>query len=250
MTDPRILLARNNLAKIRSVYIVLSIKGGVGKTTISTLLSLHSALKGTKTGLMDLDFVNPSTHILLGIDPRVVRYKEMHGIIPYMIMENLYYFTITPFTEDRPIALRGESVSNALREVLSIVRWNGVELLIIDTPPGVNDEQLELIYNLRGLSNVKPVLISTPSSMSLNSVVKLVYLLRGAGYSDIYLVENMGSGVLKNKAESLGVKYAGFLPYIGNIEDVVKHVVTGAVLMDLQVYLDKIATSIMDKDLD
>ncbi|MEM1702275.1 MAG: P-loop NTPase [Desulfurococcaceae archaeon] len=239
-------MARNNLAKVRSIYIALSIKGGVGKTTVSTLLSLYFALNKVRTGLMDLDFVNSSTHILLDVNPLVIKYEEEKGIIPYMLMENLYYFTITPFTSDKPIALRGESVRNALREVLSIVKWDKVEFLFIDTPPGVSDEQLELIYNLRGLGNVKPLVISTPSNMSWNSVVKLLSLLRGAGYEDIYLVENMGSGVLEDKARQLGVKYAGFLPYLDKLEDKVRYIAVNGVPIDLRVYLDKVAMAILN----
>jgi len=215
--DPRVLKAIKNLESPRSVYLVVSSKGGVGKTTVSTLLSIASSLEGHSTGLLDLDFVNPSTHIILGLDPRVIKYEEEKGIEPYMVLDNLYYFTIVSYTMDNPIALRGGEASNALWEILAIVRWNSVENLYIDTPPGIGDEHLDILYRLRRI--VKPIVVATPSKLARRAIDRLVDILRETGYEEILFIENMGSGVLRPYAEERRLIYLGFIPYLSRLEE-------------------------------
>lgn len=216
--DPRILKAVENLKKPRRVYAVISNKGGVGKTTVTTLLALYSAKLGYSTGLLDLDFVNPTTHIVLGLKPEQLRYSEHYGILPLRI-NNLHYFTIVAYTSDRPIALRGRAMRDALWEVLSTVSWGVLDAVFIDTPPGISDEHLELMYKLRGI--VKPIVVSTPSSLSTSAVKKIVYVLRECGYVDLHFVENMGSGKLEDYAKELGVVYLGYIPLSSTLEDAV-----------------------------
>jgi len=215
--DPRIPKAIKNLESPRSVYLVVSSKGGVGKTTTSTLLALVSSIERHSTGLLDLDFVNPSTHIILGLDPRVIKYEEEKGVKPYMVLDNLYYFTIVPYTMDNPIALRGGDASNALWEILAIVRWNDIENLYIDTPPGIGDEHLDILYRLRRI--VKPIVVATPSRLALRSIDRLVDILREMGYGEILFIENMGNGLLRSYAIEKKLIYAGFIPYINEIEE-------------------------------
>lgn len=215
-SDPRFHGTVKRLKQIPKVYMVLSSKGGVGKSIVSTLLSYYSSLKNTPTGLLDLDFTNPSTHIILGFRPEELSYREEKGLEPYKIGK-LSYFSIISFTKDNPLVLKGEEARNVMREVLSIVNWVGVQKLFIDTPPGLSDEQLEAIYNLKGL--VKPIVVSTPHKLSIQSVSRLVRILRDARVDEIILVENMGSGELKTFADSEGLKYAGYIPFVENIEE-------------------------------
>ncbi|MEM4718006.1 MAG: P-loop NTPase [Desulfurococcaceae archaeon] len=220
--DPRILRARKIFSKLKKVYCVLSTKGGVGKTTISALLALYSSRKGIRTGLLDLDFVNPSTHVFLGVYPWSIKYREELGVYPYRLLDNLWYFTTIAFTSDNPMALRGKSSENALWEVLSIVNWDNVEVLFIDTPPGISDEHLELLGNL--IEYIEPIIISTPSRLSLNTTTKYIKLLRAIGYSKVYLFENMGSGELITYAGSEELIYLGNLPYLSDIEDAIGNI--------------------------
>ncbi len=216
MSDPRLLRALKTLSGIRHVYVVLSSKGGVGKSTISTLLALYASSRGIRSGLLDLDFVNPSTHIILGLRAEDIKYDEEKGIIPHRV-GLLSYFTIVAYTRDLPLALRGENARSALRELLSIVNWGELELLLIDTPPGISDEHLELIYALRSV--VKPLVVTTPSRLAWHSILKLIEILHSAGYRELYLVENMGNGELRYLTEKLGVIYLGYLPYTRQIEN-------------------------------
>lgn len=213
--DPRLHNALRNLSQAGRVYVVLSTKGGVGKTTVAVLLALHASRR-LKAGLMDADLTNPSTHILLGVDPSAVKYREEKGIEPYRI-NGLRYVTMAAYTGEKPLPLRGREAGEALRELLAIVKWGPLDILLIDTPPGVGDEHLDLLYSLKNI--VRPLVVATPSVLSVRSVARLIQLLREAGYGWIGLVENMGSGVLRSEPLLQGADYLGYIPFTPGLED-------------------------------
>lgn len=213
--DPRIYGALKRLGKVEKSFLLLSVKGGVGKTTLSVLLALATSSEYGVTGLLDLDFVNPSTHVLLGVNPGELKYEERGGLNPTRVGD-LLYFTIAPYTQGLSLPLHGKAARNLLWEVLSIVNWNSVKTLFIDTPPGLSDEHLELLYRLRNLA--LPVVVTTPSRLSLATVKNYLGLLQEIGYVKIFLVENMGTCILRNLAEKHGAVYAGCLPYIPDLE--------------------------------
>ncbi|WP_157864726.1 P-loop NTPase [Thermogladius calderae] len=222
--DYRLVLVKDKLTSLKKTYVVLSSKGGVGKSTLSSLLAFYAAERGIRVGLIDLDFTNPSTHIVLGVDPREVRYVEEKGIIPALVGK-LSYVTPATFTRDSPLPLRGESVSRALFELISILRLDGLKYLFIDTPPGMSDEHMDIIYGLGEV--VKPVVVTTPSPLSVSSVRKMISLLRESGLREILLVENMGEGGLVDVFKEPGVTYLGYVPFypgfdncIGSLENV------------------------------
>ncbi|WP_440059746.1 P-loop NTPase [Thermogladius sp. 4427co] len=201
---------------MKKAFTILSSKGGVGKTVIATLLSYYAAEKGFRIGLLDLDFSNPSTHVVLGVDPAKIEYVEDKGILPYKV-NGLSYVTPAVFTRDLPTPLRGDSIVNAIRELLSIVRLDNIEYLMIDTAPGMSDEHLEIIYMLRRFIN--PIVVTTPSSLSVRSVEKIISILNEAGFRNIMVIENMGSGVLKAWSDQHGLNYLGYIPYEPSFEN-------------------------------
>ena len=215
-SDPRILKAIENLRELKNIYVVLSSKGGVGKTTVSTLLALYSSVQGYRVGLLDIDLINPSTHVFLGLKPDMLKYEEEYGILPYRI-GTLYYFSIVAYTSDRPLALRGSSVRNALWEILAIVNWDKIDMLFIDTPPGLGDEHLELVYVMR--KYIKPIVVTTPSPLALNSTKKLLTIIKDIGFSKIYLIENMGNRILEKEAREWNTIYLGYIPYSSKLEE-------------------------------
>lgn len=243
--DPRTLRALKTMESIKRRYCVLSAKGGVGKTTISTLLAVHLALKGVKTGLLDLDLVNPSTHVLLGLRPEDISYREEKGIEPYNPIKNLYYFTIIPYTRDQPIALRGLSAVNALWEILSIVNWGQLDILFIDTPPGMSDEHLEILTRMG--ERIQPLIVSTPSKLAINTLRRQVSLLREIGFKEISLVENMGKGTLADQVKPLEIKYLGYIPFIPDIDKYFGSI-DGLASRELEVVTESIIANILRGD--
>ncbi|MET1160134.1 MAG: Mrp/NBP35 family ATP-binding protein [Thermoprotei archaeon] len=214
-SDPRLLVIPKRLASVNKVLAVMSSKGGVGKTLISVLLSLALREKGFKTGLFDLDFTNPSTHIVLGVKPSDVEPIEEKGIIPREVM-GVKYLSIVVYTGDKPTPLRGDAIDDVFRELLAITNWGELDYLVIDTPPGLSDEHLNILTYLG--DKLRVVLVSTPSPLSIESTRKLVEVLRDGGYRVLGLVENMCSNKLTNLSRELGIDYLACIPYVSNLD--------------------------------
>lgn len=222
MSDPRLLVIPKRLAGVKRIIPVMSSKGGVGKTLISTMLSLVSAEKGYKTGLLDLDFTNPSTHIVLGVDPEKLGFVEEKGIIPPLV-RGVKYMSIALYSGDNPLPLRGEAVADAFREILAITRWGELDYLFIDTPPGMGDEHLELLTCLG--DKLEALLVAAPSPLSVKSVERLIRVLLDGKYRINGLVENMSNtNKLEYIARKYGIRYLGYIPYYQGIDDIIGNV--------------------------
>jgi len=237
MIDPRIHMINKRLQGI-AVYPIASSKGGVGKSLISVLLSLGLRDKGIKVGLLDIDFTNPSCHIILGVDPGNYLPREEYGIVPPEI-NGLSFMSIFFYTRDRPIALRGDAIDNAIKELLVITRWKDINALIIDTPPGLSDEFLDLITLIQ---NLNIILVTTPHILSLKSVERMIKLLRENSLNPLGLIENMAddTGRVKKFADNNKVLYLGGIPYIENLESIFNQGGIGIVYKGLKRYIDNI----------
>ncbi len=213
--DPRLLAAKERLSKIKVIVPVMSSKGGVGKTVIAGSLAVLLARHGVGIGLLDLDFTNPGLHVLLGANISSWP-EEEKGVVPPMIA-GVRFMTAAYYSGDEPLPLRGKYVDEVFKEILCITRWPGVEILIIDTPPGIRDETLDI---LTYIPSPRPLVVGTPSPLAIKSVEKLVKVLREIGHEIIGLIENMSSepGPLKQLAEKYGVEYLGNIPYISNMD--------------------------------
>ncbi len=186
MTDPRTSIIQERLKSIRKIIAVSSGKGGVGKSLIATTLALQLANSGCKVGLLDLDFTSPTTHIILGT-PNDTQPTEDKGLIPPTI-NGLKYMSLIYYTKNHPAPLRGGDTSNILIELLAVTRWNKLDYLIIDMPPGIGDAVLDLIRLIR---NVEFIIVTTPSRLAFETVKKLTTLLQQVHVPVIGVVENM-----------------------------------------------------------
>lgn len=216
--DPRLMIISKRFSGVKRIIAVMSNKGGVGKTVVATGLALAAVEKGLKTGLLDLDFTNPSTHIALGVDPGKIAPKEEKGIIP-PVVHGIKYMTLAFYTGDNPVPLRGRSVDEVFKELLAITRWGELDLLVIDTPPGLGDENLDLLTYLG--NKLETVLVATPSRLSITSVEKIIRMLKDANYKINGLVENMSEKlVLKELCGRHGIRYLGHIPYDSKLENI------------------------------
>ncbi|MCS7367580.1 MAG: P-loop NTPase [archaeon YNP-WB-062] len=213
MMDPRIIAINEHVKSIRNVIAVVSGKGGVGKSIISTIMALQLSKMGYKVGLLDTDFTSPSTHIILNAEELTP--KEDKGVIPPEI-HGLKYMTITYYTKDNPAPLRGIDVSNALIELLSITRWGKLDYLIIDAPPGISDITLDL---LRINWRIKFIVVATPSKLALETVRKLIKLLEEQGGDIIGIIVNMVMGIESIEYRSLGKRVLVEIPFQQDLED-------------------------------
>ena len=215
MSDPRLEVIGRRLEKVKHIIAVSSGKGGVGKSVVASALSLELSSRGHSVGLLDLDFTSPSTHVILGIQD--VFPDEERGIIPPLV-KGLRYISITFYALDRPAPLRGSEVSDAIIEVLAITRWEELDYLIIDMPPGMGDATLDVI---RLIPRIRFLLVSTPSKVAYETVRKQLTLLTGLNVPVIGVIENMvmHSPRLRSQVEEDGANYLGSINYDPVLEE-------------------------------
>jgi len=218
MADPRICIIEERLKGVNKIIAVSSGKGGVGKSLIASTLALTLARRNYKVGLFDLDFTSPSTHVILGVED--LQPKEEKGIIPPQV-HGLKYMSIVYYSDEYASPLRGVDVSNALIELLAITRWNDLDFLIVDMPPGISDATLDVI---RLVKRIGFVVITTPSRLAFETVRKLIDLLSELGIPIMGVVENMKmkeSRFIQQQIEGRGIKFWGDIPFDAELEEAI-----------------------------
>ena len=184
--DPRISVIDKRLSKIKRIIAVASGKGGVGKSLVSSCLALNLSKKGFKVGLLDLDIYGPSSHVILGVSDYSFP-EEEKGILPHKIF-GINFMSIVYFTQDKPAPLRGFDITNIIIELLSITQWGELDYLIIDMPPGIGDETLDVIKLVK---KSEFLIVTTPSKVAMAAVGKLLKILKELKLPIIGIVENM-----------------------------------------------------------
>lgn len=216
MFDAREALVREKFTALKCIIPVVSGKGGVGKSMISTALSLALA-KQYKTGLLDLDFWGASAHILLNAENKFP--EEEHGILPEEIM-GVKFMSVAYYTQGKPLPIRGVEYTDAFLELAAVTRWDDIECLVIDMPPGMADPFLDL---LKYIKNGNFLIITIPSKLSINIVAKTLEILKEQKVKIFGLIENMrspedSSDKISKLAESYKVEYLGSIPYYQNLD--------------------------------
>lgn len=205
--DPRPSTAEEMLAGTERLISVASGKGGVGKSMVSSTAALILSKQGYKVGLLDLDFHGPSAHVILGA--KGVFPKEDKGIIPPPV-HGIKLMSLAYFIGDRPAPLRGSEVSNAMLELLAITRWGQLDFLIVDMPPGIGDEVLEVVKIMK---NAEFLVVTTPSKVAWATVQKLIDILKELKVSLLGTIENMN--VAKSSSQKNMTKKVPLLGKIG-----------------------------------
>jgi len=241
MLDPRTTIIGRRLSQVENVVAVSSGKGGVGKSVIASILALTLARKGFKVGLMDLDFTSPSTHLILGVKDAFP--EEREGIVPPEV-HGVKFMSITYFSMDKALPLRGQGFSDALLEILAITRWGELDYLILDMPPGISDATLDVI---RYIKDVKFIVVTTPSILSYSTAKKLLESLYASNASVLGVVENMDRGhSLGEQAKDVGAKFLGKLPFDPELEKCfgkVQELLSTRLAMELEKVVDSILST-------
>ena len=215
--DVRTSVIDKRLQKIGKIIAVASGKGGVGKSLVASSLALNLAKKGKKVGLLDLDLYGPSSHIILGVKDYSFP-EEENGIIPHNI-DNINFMSIVFFTEDKPAPLRGMDITNIIIELLAITQWGDLDFLIIDMPPGIGDETLDVIKLVK---KSEFLVITTPSKVSMGAVDKLLTILKELKLPIIGVIENMkmkDSNYIENIVTKKGLTYLNTIYFDQNLEE-------------------------------
>ena len=220
------LMLRQRMSRIGRKLLVLSGKGGVGKSTVAVNLAIALARAGKKVGLLDVDLHGPSVPKLLGLDNRKLE-PSSDGMIPIIVNENLAVMSVAfvlPNNHD-PIIWRGPLKHSVIRQFLKDVTWGRLDYLVIDSPPGTGDEPLS-VAQLAGDSAVA-IIVTTPQDLSISDVRRCIAFCEALSLPVVGVVENM-SGYLcpkcgqrtdlfkagggKALAEELGLSLLGQIP--------------------------------------
>jgi len=212
---------------VKHVILVLSGKGGVGKSTVSTNLAAALSAHGRNVGLLDLDIHGPNIPKMLGIENQrpAVLGKMMEPVHVTGTLAVMSMAFLLPDT-DTPIIWRGPMKMAAIQQFLSEVNWGDLDYLIVDLPPGTGDEALtiaQIAPNVQGA-----VIVTTPQDVAVLDAVKAIKFIEKLDLQVIGIIENMsgmtcphcgktidlfGSGGGKKASEKLGVPFLGSIPF-------------------------------------
>jgi Mrp family chromosome partitioning ATPase/predicted Fe-Mo cluster-binding NifX family protein len=186
---------KERLAHIKNKILVMSGKGGVGKSSIAAYLAISLANKGYKVGLMDVDLHGPSIPRLLGLTGGLLPSAREGKAVPVQFLPNLEVISIESLMgENKDLATiwRGPIKIGVIRQFISDIDWSDLDYLIIDSPPGTGDEPLTVAQTI---PDAKAVIVTTPQEISLADVRKSINFCRMVKMEILGLVENM-SGLL------------------------------------------------------
>lgn len=223
-----------SLQDIKHILLVLSGKGGVGKSSVTTQLALSLSLQGHSVGVLDIDLTGPSIPRFFGIENAKVR-QAPGGWLPVQVHDGgnatteqangdgengksadtargaLYCMSLGFLLANRGDAVvwRGPKKTAMVRQFLSDVQWGELDYLLIDTPPGTSDEHISLVETL--LKSATPeqlagaVIVTTPQAISVSDVKKEINFCRKTSVDILGVIENMAGFVCPNCAECTDV---------------------------------------------
>jgi ATP-binding protein involved in chromosome partitioning len=176
------------IPEVRNVILVMSGKGGVGKSTVATNLALALRRLGSRVGLLDADIYGPSVPTMLGIQGQPTS-KDGKQIQPLQRF-GIKLMSIGFLLEDpkQAVVWRGPMLHGALQQFVSDVDWGGLDYLVIDMPPGTGDVALTLAQRLRITG---AIIVTTPQEVALQDVYKAVSMCRKLNVPILGVVENM-----------------------------------------------------------
>ncbi|WFN34287.1 Mrp/NBP35 family ATP-binding protein [Methanogenium sp. S4BF] len=212
---------------VRHVVLVLSGKGGVGKTTVAANLAVAFANHGFKTGLLDLDIHGPDIPKMLGVEERRMTSYDQKHMEPVPVTGNLGVVSMAFLLPEAssPVIWRGPMKAGVIRQFLENVHWGELDYLVVDLPPGTGDEALtiaQLAPNIAGA-----VIVTTPQDVAILDIRKAVNFVRTIGLPVIGIIENMsgmvcphcgkaidlfGKGGGKRAAKEMDVPFLGAIP--------------------------------------
>jgi len=181
----------SSLGKIKNKILVMSGKGGVGKSTVSVNLALALANRGHQVGLMDVDIHGPDVVRMLNLKGGLEVPETPGGLVPPLqYNENLKVVSLEYMLKDRDEAIiwRGPLKIQAIRQFVADMDWGTLDYLIIDAPPGTGDEPLSVAQTIPG---VQAVVVTTPQEVALADVRKSINFCKTMKMEVVGVVENM-----------------------------------------------------------
>ena len=215
---------QSRLCHIRHIVVVLSGKGGVGKSTVAVNLAVALKMLGKRVGLLDVDIHGPSIPTMLGLEGKTLS-ASAEGILPFDL-DGMKVMSIGFFlsNQNEAVVWRGPMKMSLIKQFLQDVEWGELDYLIIDSPPGTGDEPLsicQLIGNLDGA-----VVVTTPQKVATVDVRKSISFCRQLNVKVLGVVENMSGFVCPKCGEITPILKSGGgqrmaadmnVPFLGSI---------------------------------
>lgn len=219
---------RESLKQVRHKLLVMSGKGGVGKSSVAAYLSVTLAGKGQSVGLIDVDLHGPSIPRLLGLQGNIQPSADSAKAMPIPFLPNLHVVSIESLmgeNKDTATIWRGPLKIKVIRQFIMDIDWPDLDYLIIDSPPGTGDEPLTVAQTI---PDARAIIVTTPQEISLADVRKSIDFCRQVQMNILGVVENMsglqcphcGKDIAlfkteggRRMAEKEGLKLLGSLPF-------------------------------------
>lgn len=220
------MIIQNVLARIKHRILVMSGKGGVGKSSLAANIAFGLARKGYRVGLLDVDLHGPSISNMLGLSG-MMDISEDKFIVPKSVGDNLKVVSMQSFMaeSDQAVIWRGPIKTGVIRQFVGDVKWGDLDFMVIDTPPGTGDEHLSVVQTI---PEVRALIVTTPQEVALSDVRKSISFCRTVEMQIVGLVENMGpfpcpccggiispfkSGGGLKTAQQMNVDFLGTIPF-------------------------------------
>lgn len=225
--DHRASLIRENMARIKHKILVMSNKGGVGKSTVAVNFAALLAQKGLRTGLLDIDIHGPSVARMTAQEGKA-HVSDGTLIDPLEAAPNLKMISMGTLMRegDTPVIWRGALKMGVLKQFLSDVKWGDLDVLVIDAPPGTGDEPLTICQLIPEMTGA--VVVTTGQAVALLDSRKAVNFLKQVGIPVLGILENMTAfccphcgkdinlfktGGGERAAGEMGVPFLGSVPF-------------------------------------
>jgi Mrp family chromosome partitioning ATPase len=225
------LALQDNIGRIKHKVVVMSGKGGVGKSTVAANIAVALSMRGQKVGLMDVDIHGPSIPKMLGLEGNQLRGMET-GLAPIVYTDNLRVMSIGFIlrSQNDAVIWRAPLKHKLIKDFLTDVKWGELDYLIIDSPPGTGDEPLSVAQLLEDADGA--LIVTTPQDVALIDVRKAITFCRQVKLPVLGVVENMSGFVCphcgntvnvfktgggESMASDMGVPFLGRIPLEPNI---------------------------------
>lgn len=235
---------QGSLSRIKHKLIVMSGKGGVGKSSVSANIATELGRRGYQVGLMDVDLHGPSIAGMMGVKG-LLDVSDKRRVVPKTYKDNVKVVSMQSLLMDgdQPVIWRGPAKNGVIRQFISDVQWGDLDFLVIDSPPGTGDEPLSVV---QAISDAKALIVTTPQQVALADVRKSINFCRTVQLEIVGVLENMGpfacpccnriiapfqGGGGAKMAQDAAVYFLGTLPFDPKV---VKACDDGAPMMDNQ----------------